>query len=362
MIGGRGRAVAAALLLLVFAALPAAAVEVFTVGPVPVDATAQTATAARDAGIREGERKAFRLLGERLVPAADWAKLPRADDAALSNMVQDFSVANERTSTVRYLADYTFRFRPDPVRRTLRQAGLSFAETPSKPVVVVPVLQRDGAPVLWDGVNPWRDAWGSRKTFEGLVPLIAPTGDLRDVEAIDAPQAVQNDGAALAKLAAVHGAGDGLLTIATIKPDGSVETVTTRAGGTTGPRNLRQSWKPNPGEGEADFLVRVANGVAAEVQEAWKRENLLRFGQDATLTAVVPLSDLADWVAVRDGLSGIAAVRRWELVSMTKQEAKLDIQYVGDPGQLRLALAQRDLALEEGSPFWTLRRRGARTR
>jgi hypothetical protein len=228
--------------------------------------------------------------------------------------------------------------------------------------VVVPVLQRDGAAVLWDAPNPWRDAWGSRKAIEGLVPLVVPSGDLGDVGAIDAQQAIAGDQAAFAKLAGLHGAGDALLALATIKSDGLVETVTTRFGAASGLRNQRQSWRRNPGESDGDFFLRAANGVAAEVQEAWKRDNSLRFGQDATLTAVVPLSDLSDWTAVRDGLSGLAAIRRWDLVSMTKQEAKLDIRYVGDPTQLRLALAQRDLALEEGSPFWTLRRRGAPSR
>ena len=39
--------------------------------------------------------------------------------------------------------------------------------------------------------------------------------------------------------------------------------------------------------------------------------------------------------------------------------ARVEIRYVGDPGQLRLALAQRDLDLEGGEPDWVLQRRSA---
>ena len=56
---------------------------------------------------------------------------------------------------------------------------------------------------------------------------------------------------------------------------------------------------------------------------------------------------------------------RWELatspsiVALNRNEARLDLVYVGDPAQLKLALAQRDLDLQEGDPNWTLRPRGA---
>jgi hypothetical protein len=41
---------------------------------------------------------------------------------------------------------------------------------------------------------------------------------------------------------------------------------------------------------------------------------------------------------------------------------RLDLKYVGDPAQLRTALAQRDLVLAEGEPYWTLRPRGGARR
>jgi hypothetical protein len=350
------RVVFAALVIL---ALPARAADVFTVGPVPVDVTGKSAAQAREEARVEGQRRAFQMLVERLTLASDRARLPRVDDAMLNNLVQDFSVANERSSAVRYLADLTFRFRPEPVRRLLRGAGIPFAETPSKPVVVLPVLVADGGPVLWDSPNPWRDAWANRRAQGGLVPFIVPTGDLSDLAAVDAPQALAGDKASFDKISQLHGNGDALVTTARARGAGVYETVTTRYGAGGGPQGLTQTWRANQGESEEALLARAADGVAAAVEDVWKQENLLRFGQAARLAVSVPVSSLDDWVGVRDRLAGIAAIQRADLVALSRNEARLELVYVGDPAQLKLALAQRDLDLEEGNPNWTLRRRSA---
>ena len=350
------------LMALLLLALPASAQDVFTVGPVAVDATAQSAAAAREQARVEGQRRAFRQLLERLTPADQHRQLPRADDATSGSALQDFSVANEKSSATRYLADLTFRFRPEPVRRLLRDSNIPFAETPSKPVVALPVFTDGGNTVLWDSPNPWRDAWANRRQQGGLVPVVVPTGDLADLSAIDAEQALAGDPTSLGKITALHGGGDALVTHMR-RAGSALEVTTTRHGSAGALRNATQRVAGNPGEGETDVMARAVEAVARDVEEAWKRETVLRLGgPEASLAVVVPAADLAEWVAVRDQLASIAAVRRVDIATMTRSEVRLDLKYVGDPGQLRTALAQRDLVLTEGEPYWTLRSRGGARR
>src|SRR5215472_13494606 len=174
--------------------------SVYTVTDVAVDATAQSAVQAREIARADGERRAFRTLMERLTPKQDWGRLPKVTDADLFALVQDFEVTSERSSTVRYIATLTFRFRAEPVRRLLRDRGVPFAETPSKPLIVLPVLAAGNRAVLWDDPNPWRAAWGRQPLNEGLVPIQVPAGDLAAVQAIDTQQAVKGDKEVLAGL------------------------------------------------------------------------------------------------------------------------------------------------------------------
>jgi hypothetical protein len=337
--------------------------DVFTVADVPVDATASSAVAAREAARVDGQRRAFRMLLERLTLVADRGRLPRVGDQQLTEMVRDFSVANERSSAVRYLASYTFRFRPDAVRKLLRDAGIPFAETVSKPVVVLAVLRRGDATLLWDDPNPWRAAWSDHNGGGGLVPFIVPLGDAADVAAIGADEALAADPAALGRVAALYGGGDILIAAATQRPTGELQTTLRRVSATGGASAISNTaFQPNPGESEGDFMARAAASGAADVEEAWRRENVLATGNEGVLTASVPIGDLAGWVAVRDRLKSVPTVKRSEVLTLDKQTARIEIHYLGDPARLRLALAQRDLLLDGSEDSWTLRPRGGADR
>lgn len=333
--------------------------SVFTVADVPVDATAATAIAARELARIDGQRRAFGILLGRLTLAADLGRLPRLPDAKLTDIVRDFEVANERSSAVRYLADYTFRFRPEPVRRLLHDAGIPFAETVSKPVTVLPVLIRGDSRLLWDDPNPWREAWANRKASGGLVPLAVPLGEAADVAAIGPEQAIAADPDALAAISAHYGGGDVLIAQATMSDAGQLETVVRRVSGGTATQISSAAYRPNPGESEADMLARAVTASDAALEEAWKHEMLLGFGTEGVLTAEVPIGEITDWLFVRDRLTGVAAVKRSDLVEIGKRAARVEIHYAGDPKRLQLALAQRDLVLSGAGTSWTLQRRGA---
>jgi hypothetical protein len=336
--------------------------DLFTVSPVPVDATAANASAARDLAIAEGEQQAFRMLMDRLTQPNDRARVPKVTLAQLNDLVQGFEVANERRSGVRYLADYTFHFRPEAVRQFLRRAGIAFAETPSKPLIVLPVLHALGRSLLWDDPNPWREAWANTKSASGLVPLVRPFGDLDDVQAIDADTAAQGDDAGLRAVAKRYGDGDVLVTQATLKIDGGqhiVDVTSTRY--TPGVAGVEQTWvsstTANPGESDADAMGRAVAATQAQVEEAWRLANTLDTNQSGTLLARVPAASLQEWVAVRDRLSGMAAVRSSRLLALDREGARIEIRFIGDAMQLRLALAQRDLELSGNDPDWVLQRR-----
>ena len=338
--------------------------DIFTVSPVAVDVTAANATAARDQAIAEGGQRAFRQLLERLTLAADRGRLPKPGAAQINDLVQGFEVAHERRSGVRYLADYTFHFRPEAVRQVLRQAGIGYAETPSKPLIVLPVLRDGERTVLWDDPNPWREAWGRAAPVPGLVPLVRPLGEIEDVEAIDPDAAAHGDDQRLQAISRRYGGDDVLVTQATVKTDGAphaVDATSTRY--SPGMPGTEQSWAAaitaNAGESDADMMGRAIAQTLAQVEEAWKRANIIDFRQSGTILARVPAGSLQDWIAVRDRLSGIASVRSSRLVSLDREGARVEISFAGDPAQLRLALAQRDLELSGNDPEWVLQRRSA---
>lgn len=340
-------------------------VEVYTVSRIPVDATAQTATAAREAALAEGHREAYRRLMSRLVLEADAAYVPNLNQAQIAQLIQDFSVVDEKTSAVRYLAELTFRFKPEAVRDLFRDHGLRFTETRSKPLLVLPIyLAPTGEVLLWEEANLWAFAWAGRNLREELVPLLIPLGDLGDVAAVDVERAVAGDSGALSDIALRYGA-EGVLVVQAglvgdpVEGDARLDVVADRYDGSAWRIYAGTIVQQHPG-GADDLFDAAIDAVVASAQSDWKADNHLSFDDRRMLSAIVPVTELGDWLEVKKRLADIASIVGMDLVYLTRQYAQVDIAYIGDEERLSRAMAQSDLALSRSAlAGWELRLSGA---
>jgi len=69
----------------------------------------------------------------------------------------------------------------------------------------------------------------------------------------------------------------------------------------------------------------------------------------------VPLTSLEDWLTVRQRLGASAMVQSIKLQGISRQDAQVVINYLGDTDSLVVSLAQRDLDLALIDGFWMLR-------
>lgn len=326
--------------------------NIFEVSGIPVDVTAQTAAAARAKALTQGQQAAFQLLLQRLTLQSDRVRLPGLNAEDLELYVRDFGVRDEKASTVRYIAKMDVRFRPRPVRDLLFEMGVQFAETPSKPVVVLTVYQTGGVTSLWDDPNPWAQAWNARPETFGLVPTVMPIGDLSDIGAIGAEQAVDGDQQRLAALAKRYGASDTVVAQAVQGVDvasarTSLEVFVTRYGTDLVEQTVVRSYVALDGETIDALLQRAAIDITALVEDTWKRDNLLDFSTASVLAVVVPVRGLHDWLDVKRRLGRVAVVRDIEMVLISRSEVRVNLHFIGDVDQLALAMEQADLSIRE---------------
>jgi hypothetical protein len=341
------------LALLAFAPPTAAQalVDAFSVRGVEVDVTAANIQAAKDQAIADGQRQAFRILLERLTQPADHSRLPKADGV---EYVRDFSVDQERSTPVRYLATLTVRFNPAAVRKLLRDANIAYAEPRSRAVIVVPVLKpAGGTPVLWEDPNPWRAAWTQQGS--GLVPLVVPGADSPEAQAINADQAAAGESARIQALSEAFKGADVMVVAATLAPGGrNVDVLLYGSGNLPKPFDT-VAYAAQDAETTDAMLARAARDIQRAIDTVYKQPNLLQFDRAGTISALVPLEGVEDWLTVRDLLGRVPQVRKWELVSLSRAEAALLLHVVGDPEQVKAALARQGLRLEAGESFWTIR-------
>jgi len=341
-----------AVLVLADASAPARAqgVDPFTVEDVPIDATAKDARAARRKALAMGQEKAFNLLLRRLAHTSEHGRLPKPSSADIDALVDGISVRRERSSKVRYLALLTVRFKPDRVRSILRIAGINYVDTQSRPVVVVPLFRSGNKLVLWEGSNPWREAWNKVPLKGGLVPFVLALGDLGDVQSINADQAAKRDRKSLEVFANRYSAGEVLIAFAE-ETGGSAEH----------PRLVVRLWRYNAlsrrltragrrgavrAETREETYVATATAVARAIERQWKVENQTVIGgEPRSVTVRVPIESLGQWTDIHDRVKRVRVVKRTRVLRLSRERAILAISYVGDIKRLASGLAQQSIQL-----------------
>jgi hypothetical protein len=369
----------AGMLAMPLSSLPAQDADEAYSATVKVDATADNAAAAREAARTDGQRRALNAVIERLSGSAETANPPKLDDKTITDMVASFEVANERMSAVRYVADYTFHFRPSKVRRLVRVtesppaegASKSAAEGGAKPaaersnrsLVVLPVYRDGSTLVLWDDPNPWRLAWSQRPAESGSGRLMLPLGDAGDLAAIDAEKAESGKTDALTAITQRNQTSEAVVVLATSRRQGGklagldVSVKRYRSGRLVDAQG--SSFESGPGESEADLLKRAAESTSADIESGIKRSAGTRPDQPASLAATVPINSLGEWVQLRNRLASVSSIRKIDLLSLSRQEAKIEVKYVGTQDQLKSSLAEVSLDLGGGDPVWRIQPTGA---
>ncbi|WP_340642986.1 DUF2066 domain-containing protein [Thalassospira povalilytica] len=343
-------------------AFPAFAQDIFTVTGVHVDESAETAAAAREKALEIGQRKAFEEVIARLTLPEDRAGLQMPAGSEITNMVRDFGVSNEKTSSVRYIADMTVRFKDDELRRFLRFRDISFAELQSKPVMIVPVYRTSGYVTLWDDPNPWRDVWARNVATSGLVPIKAPIGDLTDIGTVSAEQAENGSMERLAALAKRYGADVAVVASADVSGATGAETVdvtVTRYDPNNGPQVFGVQENTLPDETLNETLVRAAKAVQDQLADGWKRANLINYSTGGSLMVFIPITGLQDWAKIEDKLIGLPVVRNSRVVAMSRREVQLSLDFVGSTSQLQTALNQQNLNLTRMGELWFIQPTGS---
>jgi hypothetical protein len=285
---------------------------------------------------------------------------------------------------VRYVADYTFHFRPSKVRRLVRVAetppaestskspgdkssgdkssadsgGKSPAEGGNRAIVVLPVYRDGSNVVLWDDPNAWRVAWSQRPAGSGLGRLVLPLGDAGDLAAIDAEKAGSGKPEALTAIAQRNSGSEAVVALATAQRQGDklagldVTVKRYRYGHLVDTQ--ASSFEAEPAESEADLLKRAAEATAAEIETGAKLNADAHSNQPASLAVTVPITTLGEWVQVRNRLASVTSIRKIDLLSLSREEARIEVKYVGSQDQLKSSLAEVNLDLAGGDPIWRI--------
>ena len=161
--------------------------------------------AARYAGWRIAQRKAWGQLAQRLTGAASMQS-----DGTLDGIVSGIVVQNEQIGPTRYIARLGVLFDRGRASSLL---GISSYALRSPPMLVIPVQWSGGVGQVFEQRTPWQQAWARYRTGNSAIDYIRPAGTGPDSLLLTAGQVGRRGRAWWRTLINQYGASDVLVPI-----------------------------------------------------------------------------------------------------------------------------------------------------
>lgn len=329
-----------------FTVLPAGAQapSMYSVAGIHVDASGTSTTEAQRKAIEQGRPAAWQTLYRRLTRQQDWAKQPKLDNAALLRLSRGFTVANERRSTTRYVADVTYSFNPDAVEKVLREGAIAYTQSTSRKILVVPM-----APGF--ARNGWTAALAAPRFADGTVPFSVPSGDAADLAVLSGVSfdtASWNDVEPVAsRIRAVEA------VLVQAVQNGNKLTINLRR---LAPNTIptKMSVEVPLLQSAASTYPSAADAAVGAIEDMWKTKSAVDFSRAGKLNADIRISSLNQWGTLQTQLASVPNVTGVTLVAMSTNLARVTISYLGTTDQLRDALAPAGITLSSRNGEWVI--------
>ena len=351
----RSAAASLGVVMLSFGA-PAAAQSVksiYEVSGVAIDATAASSSDAKAQALMAGRKIAVERLVKRLTLPEDLAArggVPALTPEAMERLIASYSVSDEKSSTVRYLARLTVDFDSGEVRSWLAGLGLTIVDSRSLALAVFPFAPNAPEPNRIALNQAWRNA--------GLESELVPLG-------LSTVAASENAFPAYEAAAKQAGAGGALLATFQSKEEGGriTETVTLTKleNGARFELGSAQASAISPANDAARPAViqalmnRTVLAASDVVQTEWKRRNAARGGQPTATVVTASYASIEEWNRIRTALGKSTLIRNVRVEAISKDGALLTITFTGGQSQLATDVARAGLQLDSTDKGLVLR-------
>ncbi len=360
----------------------ATATTLFTVDNIEVDVTDDNALSAREKAFDEAQILAFKKLVARLSPSGyDQMSAAAVDINSISSMIKDYEILDEKISNVRYVGNYTFRFRASAVKKFFSGKSLNYSDLQSEPVMILPFYQMNGRYDLWSYNNLWKSAWDRSGRGRALVPIVVPVGDLQDVSDMRDDQALSYEYARLQNLIKRYGAKEAVIAVAV--PDSGFMQVLQSGGLVQGsliihlyrtdgytPVLVKQFYvqaDPSTMSSSKDVFDIAVERVQKLLRDNWKAQTMVNAGNINQVQLRIPLGSLQEWIKISKKLKALSTVNDVVVKSMSSKRVLVALSYEGDINRLQLSLSKAamkmaplsvsDVNTEQGIPVYELVRK-----
>lgn len=316
------------------------------------------ATEARMKALTSAEKRAFeKLITERMGKKAG-EYLKATPPEAVSQMVQGYEIVEESMTPNSYKGVIKVRFSDAALAKLPRLQGKGEVVAPalhpmdSNATLVIPVWRDAGGALIWESVNPWRDAVSRAALQSHKNRWLTATGDPADLVYLDSASFAQAGFTQLAPLAERYGAGKILMVVAQEGPGAIEATLRHLSAAGEQKETLQLATTAAVTATQEEKMQMAAEELflgehPAALTAAQKKEIAKEIPQLQEINLILSLKLARDWAEMQHRLLMIPGVEGLQVVQADWQRLRAKLFYRGKPEVLGEDLARAGLIVQQ---------------
>ena len=323
----------------------------FGIQNVSIDQRAETASEARNLGIRTAAETGFRVVVTRLLNDQQTVASFIADHD-LDAFTDFVHIDSENSLEGRYIGLLDFCFDADRLRAAFKEANLSWAELASEPILVLPVWQAPDGARAWQQDNEWLAGWRDAvNEATGLLRFLLLEPTIANERRLRASALATADSATLKRAAAMAGASQTMLVMARLDYAGSapILNVTGQLFSADGVQLTELANMADIAvEGDLSPHLEAARSVILrQMESSWHAANILSGAEGQDLTLNIPVRSLQEWSSRLSVLANLPVIDDYKIRKLDIESGVVTIWLAGSMETLRNALAAHDLRIDQ---------------
>ena len=331
----------------------------YVVRNIVVDITSSSTTLARDIALNKAQRVAYSKLISRLVVSNQLNLLPEVTDEKIISMISALQIDKEKALDKRYFATFLVKFNSLKVRDFLKKNSILFSESISDTQMIIPVYEKEGAKILWDDPNIWKDEWEKLTDNQSkILPIFLPEGSLSDMATINANQAIIGNDKSLSKILSKYDLQNGIIVHAVQIQDLNASLlrlhVTVRKFGDQEKSINIQSFSMPTSKSEENLLDTSAKKAFKNIIEDWKIQNIIRFDNPNKISVNISTPDIFYLNKVLEMIKKTRIVERVDILKLNRNYNQIIVHFYGNKDQLVSSFERNNLKLLDENNYWNI--------
>ena len=325
--------------------------DLYYVSGIPVSAELANAKEARQAAIENGETDAFWALMKKMVVPEHQQQIPMPAETDVRAWVQTVSLANEKNTATKYMADLSVRFNEAQIQTFLTQNNIPFLTKDLPDTLIVPMYQVEENIWTIEEQNPLYAYLKENLVKNNLWKAVLPVGELEEI--VTVREAFENKGS-LKELIDKYG----------------VESVMFVKMSQRGPYvSANVSYEPAQPALDNRVDVVAPNGKIVSVlpelwqkivqaqEQKWRALKTQNFESKMTFWAQVPIRKLSEWSRINSQLKKADFMENFVVRGFRPNEVWVTFEYKGTSIDLNRQLRPLGLTLGVGeqSGVWVIK-------